>query len=204
MSLKKFVKLSKVNNLSDARYGAGMGIDLIGFPLDPDSPDHISPEKFNEISSWISGPGIVGEFHNTTPEKIIELAEMYSIDYIEISNPEYLVNCTLTGKSIIISLDISHYRSLDELESVMQYSADFVSMIILEKTSTSDISIKEIQLLAHNFDLLVGFDITADSIKKLILPTALKGISIKGGAEIKTGFKDYDEIADILEVLEED
>ena len=41
MGLKTLVKVSEVNNLSDARYCAGMGVEMIGFSLDENHPKFI-------------------------------------------------------------------------------------------------------------------------------------------------------------------
>ena len=46
--LKTQVKVSSITNLSDARYCAGMGVDLLGFPI-----QEISLEKFTEILKQI-------------------------------------------------------------------------------------------------------------------------------------------------------
>jgi phosphoribosylanthranilate isomerase len=50
--LTKTVKISNVTNLSDARYCAGMGVEMLGFSIDEDSPNYISPKN-----SRISVPG---------------------------------------------------------------------------------------------------------------------------------------------------
>ncbi|MFM1835376.1 MAG: hypothetical protein RJA04_63, partial [Bacteroidota bacterium] len=48
--LKTLVKVSAITNLSDARYCAGMGVDLLGFPL-----GKISIDQFTEIRNWLAG-----------------------------------------------------------------------------------------------------------------------------------------------------
>jgi phosphoribosylanthranilate isomerase len=70
MALKTFVKVSTVNNLSDARYCAGMYVNWLGFNLEESSPDYLSPEKFTEITEWLSGLEYVGEFENSHPDTI--------------------------------------------------------------------------------------------------------------------------------------
>src|SRR5690606_35497353 len=72
MALKSFVKISEVNNLSDARYCAGMTVDLMGFDLCKESEYFISPETFMELTGWVSGPEFVGEFGLSTEDNIRE------------------------------------------------------------------------------------------------------------------------------------
>ena len=54
MSLKCFVKVGSVNNLSDARYFSAMNVDLMGFKLDENNNDSITLESLKEIRNWIS------------------------------------------------------------------------------------------------------------------------------------------------------
>ena len=44
--LKTLIKVSNINNLSDARYCAGMGVEMLGFSM-----DELSIEKFKEKKS---------------------------------------------------------------------------------------------------------------------------------------------------------
>ena len=53
--LKTKVKVSSIENLSDARYCAGMGVEWLGFPL------AMPVEKLEEIRNWLAGVQIVGE-----------------------------------------------------------------------------------------------------------------------------------------------
>ena len=60
-----------------------------------------------------------------------------------------------------------------------------------------------IQHLAQQTPVLLGFGFGADTIDAVLEKTQVKGISLQGSDEIKPGLKDFDELADILEVLEE-
>ena len=69
MALKLRVKLGGVNNLSDARYAAGMGVEAIGFGIDKEQQGFLDPEAMHAISDWIAGIEIVGETDSNLPEK---------------------------------------------------------------------------------------------------------------------------------------
>ena len=70
MSFLTKVKFSNVNNLSDARYAAAVGIEYIGFCFDKSNPDYIAPIKAKEMIDWITGSNIVAEFGNQSIEEI--------------------------------------------------------------------------------------------------------------------------------------
>jgi phosphoribosylanthranilate isomerase len=61
-----------------------------------------------------------------------------------------------------------------------------------------------VKIIASRCEVLLGFGFTAESVEKVLEYTKVKGITMKGGNEIKPGIKDYDELADILERLELD
>ena len=71
MGLKTLVKVGEVSNLSDARYCAGMGVELIGFNLDKSSANYVSIETFTAITGWIEGVEFVAEFENSSLEEIL-------------------------------------------------------------------------------------------------------------------------------------
>ena len=49
MALIVPVMVRGINNLSDARYCAGMGADCLTFRLDPSWADHLTPEAVQEL-----------------------------------------------------------------------------------------------------------------------------------------------------------
>ena len=63
MPLKTFVKVGCITNLSDARYCAGMGVDMLGFRAVESQENYIKPSQFQEIRGWIAGPLVVAEVY---------------------------------------------------------------------------------------------------------------------------------------------
>ncbi len=80
MSLRTFVKIGSVNNLSDARYCAGMAVDLIGFNIDPETEGSVTPSFFREITEWIAGVGFVGEFEIDNARIICDAIKDYQVE----------------------------------------------------------------------------------------------------------------------------
>jgi phosphoribosylanthranilate isomerase len=56
--------------------------------------------------------------------------------------------------------------------------------------------------IAENHKILLGFGVEADNVLDLIDSSSISGIALKGGDEIKPGYKDFDALADILEAIE--
>ena len=70
MSLKYFVKVGNVNNLSDARYCSAMGVNQLGFKLSGFGNNDSTIDNIKEIIRWINGVDIVAEFDNNDVEFI--------------------------------------------------------------------------------------------------------------------------------------
>ncbi|MGB3183463.1 MAG: phosphoribosylanthranilate isomerase [Cyclobacteriaceae bacterium] len=206
MALKTFVKISGVTNLSDARYCAGMMVDMIGFDLDPDSEQFTAPDKFKEITEWLSGVEMVGEFNDLDTDGIREAGEGYTLDAIQTSSveaaPHIIKSTTLP---VIFKLDVSDMDEPARMRPIIEkvgMSAAFV-LIESEGKEKGDQWVQEALEIAGNYPVVLGFGVTAENAEELAA-SDLKGISLRGGEEIKPGLKDFDELADILEALEID
>ena len=86
----------------------------------------------------------------------------------------------------------------------MARTKDRVLFFLFEKSSVSLIQDTDIIRLASQYKIMIGFGIDKNSIHTWINGTDIFGISLKGGTEIKPGYKDYDELAVILEQIEVD
>ncbi len=198
MALKTFVKISGVNNLSDARYCAGMEVNQLGFNIESRSPNYTDIQKFKEISDWLSGVEYVGEIDNASAVDIADLIDGYPLDAVQVSSPKQVELAAQCGLPVILRIDIAMITA-DLLASLK----DQVSYFLIESFYAGQLS-PDLLELTSNYPIVVGFGFDADSVNHFVSTSTIKGIAIKGGDEIKPGLKDFDEMADILEVLEID
>lgn len=205
MALRSFVKISAVTNLSDARYCAGMYVNLIGFDLEENNKNFTSSQKFNEITGWLSGVDFVAEFESTHPEKILTLVQEYNgINFIETKEEIYLRMLVNSSFGIILKKELSTEEDLDDLIAKAQFFKDFgvVLHLVSDSLDLDSSIVEKLKTLASSVDVLLGFGIEPDTIGEIIEDTGIKGIALEGGEEIKPGLKDFDQLAEILEVLE--
>ena len=201
MALRSFVYIGNVDNLSDARYAAGMGVDLIGFKLDPEDETSLPQEKFKEIAEWISGVKIVGEFGTATPEEINSLIKDYAVDYILISNESQIHDYAMLGLPLILKVETLNNH---ELDSTLNYCSGVADYFLFE-SEKNDINLTEMELikkLAIEYPILLGYGVTQQNANSIVDELRLKGIALKGSPELRPGYKDFDNMADILEELE--
>ena len=205
MALRSFVKISSVTNLSDARYCAGMYVNMIGFDLEENSKNYTSSQKFNEITGWLSGVDFVAEFESTHPEKILGLVTEYKgVNFIEIQEETHLRLLVNSSYGIIFKKNLISDEDLDDLIAKSMFFKDFgvILYLVSESLEINDTIIQKLKTLASTAEVLLGFGIEPESLRNLIEETGVKGIALEGGEEIKPGLKDFDQLAEILEVLE--
>ena len=203
MALKTFVKISNVNNLSDARYCSGMYVDLMGFSLENDNEYFVSPTAFKEITDWLSGLEYVAEFSNSHPAQILETLTQYEgFSFIQIEEKLHLPMLKNSSYGLIFKSPIG--KEADFLDYAITLKENKV-MLNLEADKALEITPEiheKLKNIAEKCDLLLGFGFDEKNIERLLDQTRIKGISMKAGHEIRPGIKDFDELADILETLE--
>ncbi len=204
MALKTLVKISNVTNLSDARYCAGMGVDMLGFSMDADAPDYVDPQKFAGIRSWVAGVQIVGETRSTDPDQIEQLLETYQPDALQVDEAALLPYLHTFGKPLLLRIDLAQV-TLNQLETLIQISAAGADYLLLETDAPVhlDADLKAtLSRVAARFPVLLGSGITTDTIHELLAELPLHGVALRGGNEERPGNKEFGELMDILETLE--
>ena len=194
MALRTFVKVSGINNLSDARYCAGMEVDQLGFEIEETASNYTDIQKFKEISDWLSGVEYVGEI-TSTGTAIKTLIEGYQLDAIQIENIGQISEALETGLPVSF---LAH--DIDSVRSAWEASQNQLAYVLLD---TAEIEEDVLKGLAKDIPLVLASGFDAETVTELS-KSDLKGISIQGGNEIRPGYKDFDEMADILEALEID
>lgn len=201
MALKTFVKISDVNNLSDARYCAGMMVDIIGFNVDPTSDSRISPEDFKEITEWVAGVQFAGEFTDASKDTICEALNEYPIDLIQISDLNQVEAINLLGKPMIFKLNVESSEDVAAIKSKLSYLDELVKIVILKSTKEDLFEEIDAQIGYYNGNLrlLKGYGLS-DNNQLAKFP----GLELEALKEDRPGYKDYGMVMDVLEAIDED
>jgi phosphoribosylanthranilate isomerase len=177
MPLKTFVKAGNITNLSDARYCAGMGVDMVGFRVIEGQENYIRPSSFQEIRGWIAGPLVVAEIYGmNTSDELSAILENYKPDYLEMSEKELL---------------LFHELPLPFLLAVQDNPTTVLQPQYLISKSPFETDIP----------LLIQIQ-SKDEIDSLLANPAVKGFVLSGTSELKPGLKEYEMLAEVLELLE--
>jgi phosphoribosylanthranilate isomerase len=193
MALKTFVKAGRISNLSDARYCAGMGVDMLGFQVIESAEYYVDPARFQEFRGWFTGPQVVAEIYGLPSEEHLrEITERYAPDFLECSLQE-------TGLLRHASLPLLISASADEIRNHgKELEALDIRFVILPGDTPDAL----VSTIATHYPVLLSLG-NADSLEqKLSLP--IRGVALSGTPESKPGIKTYESLADVLEALDEE
>ena len=192
--LQTKVILSRVTNLSDARYASGMGVDYIGFSINPENSQYVTIEQAKTISDWLSGVSIIADIGDYV---ITDMAE-YAAAYIQTSNAS-LIN---ELDEPILAIDINDVNINDVINTMATSSAN-VSFFILNVESELMSALQpQLKELCRKYPIYISAEFDSQNLAFVLSDIKPTGIVLLGSIEEKPGFSSYDGIADILEQLE--
>jgi phosphoribosylanthranilate isomerase len=206
MPLRTSVIVNGINNLSDARYCAGMGVDIIGFNLKLDDKERVQPETLKEITGWLAGVKLAGEFERAKPEIINDLADEFKLDYIQLDTPYLIDEIEEINRPVIQKIFINKDTVESELLEMMELYSSVVDSFIIYSDDFNTIdgtNTKFLKTLAKQFNVYIGFGLDKTNITEILANINPAGIGLQGGHEIKPGLKDFDELQEIFEEIEE-
>ena len=202
MALECLVKISSVTNLSDARYTAGMGVDLMGFDLDPLSQNFVDHENFNAITSWISGVKIVGELGSINNVDAVKNAVApYQLDYLQLDAG--IARAALNELSVPLIIKISQPDKTFIAAAFEQYQDLPIWYLMEPEVEMSEEVLQWCTRKTRQYPIILGSNLSAENVHEC-LQAGFGGISLRGGQELRPGYQNFDELADILEALEID
>lgn len=182
MPLKTLVKVGSITNLTDARYCAGMEVDMLGFRVVAGQENYIPPSQFQEIRGWITGPLIVAEIYGLTSAADLEvILENYKPNYLEMGLKE-LTQFDQLSLPVLLTIN----------------AAEDISGIAIKPAYVISKS-----LLKSSIPLLIEVSAT-DVVPSLLENDSVSGLVLKGSNEQRPGLKEFGIMNDVLELLESD
>ncbi|MFT4667048.1 MAG: phosphoribosylanthranilate isomerase [Polaribacter sp.] len=213
--LKTNIFAGGITNLTDARYFAARGAQFLSFNLEQGATLGISSEKTAAIKEWVEGPSFIGVFQITPLEDIRFLVERLNLHMVQVGpfiSLDDLRNNPI-GIPLVREVIIEQLNDFSTLSNELETLSSFFDYILInfEKNGIAWSAIREDSTV---FTMLKNW--SADS--KLILAIAHdpsetqeildelnpNGLYLQGGEEEKVGFKSFDDLDEILDVVEEE
>jgi phosphoribosylanthranilate isomerase len=188
------IKLGSVNNLTDARFGAAMGVEWVGFCFDNQNPLYISPVQAQAIIGWVAGPFAVAEFSSTQGlNEIEDIVRLLGFEWIQLAEPAMLHFFEGSDINIVLEADAGQPGFDDLLNKLSpEVKAVLVKNFTLEQAARLEATKKELLFDVEGLD-----QNKLEALKNL----APYGINISGGFETAPGIRDFDEMNTVFEVF---
>lgn len=204
---KTRLKASTLTNLTDARYFAAREATWLGFNLDAGSEAYVDPTQVLAIREWVDSVQIVGEFGLQSASEIREYAEYLNLDAVQVgpfTSPEVLIE--LRDLVLIRELVFETPPSAHDIREALQPYAGLCAWFLLdfEKNNLPFETLPaEMAELCQEFPILLACNWTPNQLRQALETWQPAGIALRGGDEEKVGYKSFDELDELLDMLEE-
>jgi len=193
-----------INNLSDARYCAGMGADGLIFTLDPTLPHAVTPALVGELAGWVAGVKLLGEFDALPVSEINRLVEECGLQEV-LLHQRPATPLAIAALLFVNLSDVLNGAQRDEMARYYApvFPAGFGVVVALDSPQVDLTMQQELAEAAARFPLWLSGAITADNVLSLLETIRPAGFILSGGDEIKPGLRDFEELEAVFEALEE-
>jgi len=185
-----------INNLSDARYCAGMGADKLTFILDPALPGHLNTKAVKELAGWIAGVELIGEFDQLSPFEINAIAAECALDAILLRHPRSTEELAEIAPPVYIEL------SPESAAGAHNQPTSVVGIIVELPKEVSAETLTALRSLSKRQPLWLGPGLDPARAQHLIQQLELAGLVFPSGNEVKPGLRDFDQLEAVFEALE--
>ena len=201
-----------VTNLTDGRYFAAWNAEWLGFVLDSRADNYLAPNVAAGIRGWLEGPKIVGAFGTTqSPNEVRAVAAALSLDAVQVRSDYALAD--LAGLSVYVEIDVNTTTTLHNLAAYCTENKHLVQGFIFNftKNNIAFAQIKNNEIfdyqgfinLCKQYNIWLHCNLAATDIPMIATELSLQGILLQGGAEDAVGLKSFDDLDEIMELIDE-
>lgn len=199
--LKKKVIASSINNLTDARYFAGWMVDYIIFHTDPSHPSYTSPQEIGTFQSWVEGPQYFFELADDQYEQLEKML-------VDLGG--HGVSLPYEKRSLVASYDVqmmTHMSLSTFQESMENGSLQLLnSLVVIEAIEDiyKVIDVVKEQRQNQSYSGEIYLELPQNPIEEdWVLSPEIDGFLMHGSPEEKVGYKSFDELDEIFEILQD-
>ncbi|GAB3846537.1 hypothetical protein GCM10028822_06750 [Hymenobacter terrigena] len=187
-----------INNLSDARYCAGMGADKLTFILDPSLPGHLDTKSVKELAGWIAGVELIGEFDQLSAHEINAISAECSLDAVLLRTPRTDEALAEIAPPVYLEL------AADSVVRAQPLPASPIGFVLELPTAETPETLAALHQISAQAPLWLGPGLHPDRARKLATELQLAGLVFPSGDEVKPGLRDFDQLEAVFEALEID
>ncbi|GAC1599797.1 MAG: hypothetical protein NVS3B25_26990 [Hymenobacter sp.] len=187
-----------INNLSDARYCAGMGADKLSFILDPALPGHLNSKTVKELAGWVAGVELIGEFDQLGAAEINALATECALDAVLLRHPRSATALSEIAPPVYVELACNTAA----LAGTLPQSP--VGFVVETPEGIDADTLFQLRIIGLEHPLWLGPGLHPAQARALTGQLRLAGLAFPSGDEVKPGLRDFDQLEAVFEALEID
>ncbi len=210
-ALRCRVKAAAVANLTDARYFAALGVDYLGFALEPGASGFVDADQVATLRDWIEGPALVGEFGHVDVARIVEQAAALRLDVIQVGPfGKTRELAAATELPVLQELIMGPNLGIEEAQRIVDGNGASVQAFIVNFSRNASTwewlreqptMINWLEELCDDFAVLLDVPAAPYQIDEILDTLSPEGLQLTGGEEEAVGVKDFDELDEWFEVL---
>ena len=179
-----------IANLTDARYFAAWGVDMMCYNIEAETEGSLTPAKLKEIVDWVEGP--------VTGIKMAGLAVPATINDVEFALENAIVSPFIEKADL--PDNITNVYRICTLDDIPQDDDKLILTLDTPVAQLSSVQSDKIKSIASSKIVFLDGIFTSSDLDT-ITALGVEGIILKGGEEEKVGYKSFDELDDLLEAL---
>lgn len=201
--------LQQVSDLHEARYAAAVGIDFIGFNLDPVLGTVLTLEEVQGIEEWITGIKKVAVFGEQSMEEIQAVLSTINVDYVQINAWIPAPELSRLNVPIIKKIPIVHDVSFEQLNFLAEPYKNVVDYFLLDGYNHNitwgsfehqPFEWKVIAKMCQAYPCFVGFNLTPQTVLEVMERIKPFGVAIHKGIRNEVQELDFDAVEQIIEI----
>jgi len=203
MFLRTKVKADSITNLTDARYFAAAGVEWLGFSINAAA----SLDDIQTIIEWVDGVKIILEFGEVLSAADYEAIEKLHPDFIQVN-----IQCNLDDLHEPIpviktinpaQMDMEALTELleENVEDAAGFVIDLCDYTWEDLQTGNAISPTDLEKIINGYSCLLKLNFSSKNINEVIEKLQPDGICIEGGTEEKVGYKSFEPLDELLEIL---
>ena len=185
-----------INNLSDARYCAGMGAEKLTFILDPALPGHLDTKTVKELAGWIAGVELIGEFDYLSSHEINAIAAECALDAVLLRSSRPADELAEIAPPVYLEL------APDNLTQAHFIPDSVVGLVVELPPLVTAQTLAALDEIGNQRPLWLGPGLQPDRARDLATQLHLAGLAFPSGDEVKPGLRDFDQLEAVFEALE--
>ena len=205
------VKAAAVANLTDARYFAALGVDYLGFQLEPGHEGSVTPTFVAALREWVEGPEVVGEFGGMSLDDIVRLSRELELHVVQVGpfGKTREVH-EATGLDVLQALTLGGDMTPEVVQPILDLNASNVRGFVLDfarngltwaRLQNEPTWMSWLETTCADYPVLIDVPAPADQVADILRHLDPVGLQLRGGDEEAVGVKSFDDLDDWFDVL---